>query len=53
MSHKSTTDTPKSPASEGRRVKDLTPRAKEADGVRGGALRKGGDDDLDDLEVER
>lgn len=38
---------------EERRVKDLSPRAKETDGVRGGARRTGGDDDLDDLEVER
>lgn len=44
-------NTPNTP--EERRVKDLAPRAKDADGIRGGTRRRGGDDDLDDLEVER
>lgn len=36
-------------------LKKQAPSAREADAVKGGAIRKvrGGDDDLNDLEVER
>ncbi|HWA15772.1 MAG TPA: hypothetical protein VG817_05025 [Gemmatimonadales bacterium] len=34
-------------------LKKKTPTPKEQDAVKGGRKRRGGDDDLDDLEVER